>query len=207
MRILIVAATTGEIEPSLPLGSSGQVEFLITGVGMVATAYHLGRKLALEKSVDLVVNVGIAGAIDRSLSIGQVVNVVEDTFTELGAEDGEKWLSIDQLNFGRGTFSTKHSEQDAILEGLQNCKGITVNSVHGNTDSIDRLVRLHPHVQVESMEGAAVLFAAQQEQVPVLQVRAISNFVEKRNRESWNIPLAIQNLNAWLADFIASKIQ
>ena len=30
--------------------------------------------------------------------------------------------------------------------------------------------------------------------VPCIQVRTISNYVEKRNKESWNIPCVIQNL-------------
>jgi futalosine hydrolase len=54
------------------------------------------------------------------------------------------------------------------------------------------------------MEGAAVFYVAQQEKIPALQIRAISNLVEKRNKDNWDIPLAIKNLNEWLILFSSS---
>jgi futalosine hydrolase len=44
------------------------------------------------------------------------------------------------------------------------------------------------------MEGAAVFYVCQMEKIPFLQLRAISNRVEKRNRNAWNIPLPLENL-------------
>jgi futalosine hydrolase len=54
------------------------------------------------------------------------------------------------------------------------------------------------------MEGAAFMFACDQERIPYLQVRAVSNLVEKRNRDRWNIPLAIENLNKKIIEFLDS---
>jgi futalosine hydrolase len=58
--------------------------------------------------------------------------------------------------------------------------------------------------QIESMEGAAFFYACRQLNVPCLQIRAVSNYVEKRNRDNWHIGLAIKNLNkfamSWLTD-------
>jgi futalosine hydrolase len=51
------------------------------------------------------------------------------------------------------------------------------------------------HPQVESMEGAAFMYACLIHQVPFAQVRAVSNFVEKRNREAWKLAEAIRNLS------------
>ena len=45
------------------------------------------------------------------------------------------------------------------------------------------------------MEGAAFLFCCMKENIPCVQIRSISNFVEKRNKDNWNIPLAIENLH------------
>ena len=73
-------------------------------------------------------------------------------------------------------------------------KGITVNTVHGNEKSITEIVnRLNP--DVESMEGAAVFKVCNEFEVPCMQIRAISNIVEKRNKANWNMPLAVLNLN------------
>jgi len=48
--------------------------------------------------------------------------------------------------------------------------------------------------QTESMEGAAFFMACQNTGTPCLQLRAISNYVEPRKPESWEMATAIQNL-------------
>ena len=39
-----------------------------------------------------------------------------------------------------------------------------------------------------------------QENVSFLQIRSISNYVEERNKDNWDIPIAIKNLNSTLID-------
>ena len=51
------------------------------------------------------------------------------------------------------------------------------------------------HPNTESMEGAAFMFVCENEGIPYAQIRGVSNFVEKRNKENWNIPLAIENVS------------
>lgn len=200
MNILVVAATEGEVGLflELPAAQRKGASVLVTGTGMVATAYALGKRLTTAR-YDLLLNVGIAGSFDRSISLGEVVCIDQDTFAELGAEDGLDFLPSDQLGLGAHTFDGGHPDPQGV-HGLRKCRGITVNTVHGNEAAIDRIVeRLAP--QTESMEGAAVFYAAQQSGIPALQVRAISNYVERRNRASWEVQLAIENLNSWLRTF------
>jgi futalosine hydrolase len=45
------------------------------------------------------------------------------------------------------------------------------------------------------MEGAAFMYACLMHKVPFAQVRAVSNLVERRNRNSWRLAEAIQNLS------------
>ena len=47
------------------------------------------------------------------------------------------------------------------------------------------------------------MLACQNAGVPCVQLRAISNYVERRNKLAWDIPLAIQNLNIELSNFLA----
>ena len=61
--------------------------------------------------------------------------------------------------------------------------------------SIARVVELF-RPQVESMEGAAFMYACLIHQVPFAQIRAVSNVVEKRNRAAWKMAEAIQRLKA-----------
>lgn len=202
MDILIIAATQGEIAASLAQRYQGEhrIEFLVTGIGMTATAYHLGRVLAARRP-SLLLNVGVCGSFGRHHALGDVVRVAEDTFAELGAEDGGAFLSGDALGFGPCTFAERLDGPWPVLAGLPTVTGITVNTVHGDDASIGRIVaRLSPGV--ESMEGAAVFYAAHQAQVQCLQVRAISNYVERRQRDNWELEKAIANLNKWLSDFL-----
>ena len=209
MKILIIAATIHEIKPLLDhfgltdkkFPANEKFEVLVTGVGMTATAYALGRHL--NNGYDLVVNLGIGGCFDKSIALGTVLNVIEDTFADLGAEDHERFLSIDDLNMGKSTYRADHSLLFGGLSQLKKVKGITVNRVHGSEKSIlDSSARLSP--VVESMEGAAVLYCCEQLKIPCLQIRSISNYVEPRNREAWQIALAISNLNHWAIDFLTN---
>lgn len=209
MKILLVAATRAEIAglamhfdlPEQDFVSAKDFDLLITGVGMTATAYALGKHLPGNYS--LVLNLGIAGAFDVSMPLGTLVNVVTDEFAELGAEDGDDFLSIDDLGFGTAKYHASNNIQHTAIAPLLEVHGITVNQVHGHENSIARIVdRCHP--AIESMEGAAVLYACQKESLPCLQIRSISNHVERRNRERWQIGPAINNLNEWAIGFLTN---
>lgn len=199
MDILVVAATEAEILPFLGLSPQQRqgIDTLVTGVGMVATALAIGQRLASAR-YDLLLNVGIAGSFDKSIALGEVVCVVQDTFSELGVEDGDHFVNSELLGLAQCTFIS--DQRHTMLHSLRKCSGITVNTVHGNEDTINEVVnRLNP--DTESMEGAAVFYAGHHFGIPVIQVRAISNYVERRNKANWQLPLAIDNLNRWLAAF------
>lgn len=208
MKILIVSATEFEIAPMLehmdnihrvggPLINCAyknlEINILVAGVGMTSTAYYSGK--ILNDSYDLALNVGICGSFNSNLEIGTVVNVYEDCFSELGAEDGEAFLTLDDLKLNGVTKIQNNSGAINVeIEKLPKVNGITVNTSHGNEASIKKVVeKFHPIV--ESMEGAAFMFACENERIPYVQIRAVSNYVEKRNKDKWNIPLAIENLN------------
>lgn len=217
MKILIVAATQFEIAPLLKLigfasykpeenisvcrYKGHEVAVLVTGVGMVATAYCMGKNSG--EDYDIAINAGICGSFNKNLETGTVVNVVEDCFSELGAENGEDFLNLGELNLkGITTFKNSNfSFENKLLELLPKVNGITVNTVHGNESSINKAIdRFHPIV--ESMEGAAFMFACQNSGIDYIQLRAVSNYVERRNKETWNIPLAIKNLNEKIMDVL-----
>ena len=200
MKPLIVAATDAEIAPSIDFLTRLQIPYLVTGVGMTATAYQLGKKIA-EVRPDYILNVGIGGSFYKDIPLGTVTQVTKDSFSELGAEDGDLFLPIEELGFGKSHF-TPSVPILSLPPQLPLHTGITVNTVHGNEQSILLLKARFPAVTIETMEGAAVFFVSEAENIPCLQIRAISNYVEKRNRQNWEIPIAIKNLNIWLQEFI-----
>jgi futalosine hydrolase len=218
MKILVVAATREEIGllidscqlPVLSLQENSQTtinspqtpQILLTGVGMVATAFALGRHLATHQ-YDMAINLGIAGSFDRNIPLGTVVEVTEDNFTELGAEDDNSFISLDALGFGQTKFTATAKLADYYTNVRPwQVNAATVNTVHGEETSIAKLLqRAAP--QLESMEGAAFFYACQQAGVPAMQIRAVSNYVEKRNRDAWNIGLAVKNLNTFAVELLS----
>lgn len=215
LRILVVAATQPEIAPLVtrlhPRGvSSGNltgyshgnrnVDVLTTGVGMVATAAWCGRLLS-GASYDLVLNLGVCGSFDRSLTPGMVVHVASDRIAELGAEDGERFVTVQELRllgedefpFRGGLLVNRQPPSIAAVRALPEVAGITVNTVHGREESITAVIeRFNP--QVESMEGAGFMYACLIHDVAFAQVRAVSNVVERRNRAVWRMREAVDRL-------------
>jgi len=182
MKILILAAT----RPEIYMERFSGCEMLITGVGMVNTAVSLTQQLS-RNDYDLVVNMGVAGSFITNLKIGDVVEVIEDTYSELGFEDREGLSFFAEFELNT-TFTNKSRTT------LSKAKSITVNTVHGDEKSIAKIVR-HFNPDIENMEGAAVFQVCEKFGVDCLQIRSISNKVEERNKANWNLPLAIQNLN------------
>ncbi len=222
MRLLITAATPFEIAPLIrhvetwftPTAdgvfqqvSGLEIEILVTGVGLTATAWRLGRSLSANRP-DLAIQAGIAGAFDRSFALGDVVQVVAERFGDLGVEEADGaftdltelgLLDANALPFSGGWLLHPGAADAHFLPAVH---GISVNKVHGTAASVEAIQRKYPEAQIESMEGAAFFYGCLLEQVPFLAVRSISNYVETRNRAAWNIPLAIENLNEVLLQII-----
>lgn len=203
MKILIVSATEFEISNALPSILSYNCDYLVTGVGMVATAFGLGKHLQ-HQSYDLLLNVGIAGTFNLDHNIGDIYKIKTDQIFQFGAENKGEFLPIEQLGFGTSYFH----EQLPIIDlgnsfyNIPYIEAITVNKVHGNKSTIETIRGNYGKDLLESMEGAAFFYAANTLKIPAIQIRAISNYVEDRNTENWNIPKALSNLNSWIEEFL-----
>ena len=225
MEVLLVSATPFEIAPTLAhleqnFARHGEgvfeqknlrVRVLVTGVGMVATAFHLGHFFARHQP-QFALNVGIAGAIDHQLSIGDVLCVSTERFADLGVEEADGrftdlfdlgLLGADASPFQAGKMHCPQAEKVAFLPSVH---GLTVNQVHGAAASIAAVRERYPDAQVESMEGAPFFYACLLAGVPFLQIRSISNFVEPRNRAGWNLPVAIENLNRTVLEMLDGMV-
>jgi len=204
MRILLVAATRLEIEPLVERARRGphDVDVLATGVGMVATAAWCSRALS-STPYDLALNAGVCGSFDPAIQPGAVVHVVSDRIAELGVEDGEAFVSAEEIGlldadafpFTGGALVNAAPPANAALGTLPAVTGITVNTAHGHEPSI-AAVRQQFGAQVESMEGAAFMYSCLLQRIPFAQIRAVSNMIERRNRAAWRLQDAITALAA-----------
>lgn len=203
MKLLVVAATEAEI--GIFSSRMPHIATLVTGVGMVATTYALMKRLAGHQ-YDLVLQAGVGGSFDRTVPLGSLVHVVSDRFGDLGAEDHDSYIDI----FGLGLLGSNDAPYtNGMLANplsgahrhitLPQVSGITVNSVTGSTATV--AIRQQYGCTTESMEGAALHFVCLNEEVTFAQVRAISNYVEPRDKSKWQMKDAIINLNDWLISF------
>lgn len=204
MKLLLIAATELEIKPTLQWLNDQKypdADVLITGVGSMAAAWQLGRYLARQKP-DLAIQAGIAGSFSHNWPLGETVLVTSETLGDLGAENNQTFQDLFEIGLWQADMPPFTNKElintlkflPAALQQLPRARGITVNTVTGNAASITRLEEKY-RPDVESMEGAPFHYGCLQEEVPFLQLRTISNYVEIRDKSRWNIPLAVQNLN------------
>ncbi|RYD53050.1 MAG: futalosine hydrolase [Sphingobacteriales bacterium] len=206
MKLLLVAATTAEIAPTLEVlsGTAAPVSVCITGVGVCAATFALTRAL-LSDTYDAVILAGIAGSFDRSLVLGTVVQVTGDRFGDLGVEDNGQFIDLVQLGFATADKLVPETiVPDMALPDLPKRNAITVHTATGTTATAAH--RLHTYGPVlETMEGAAIHYVCRQLQMPLLHLRAVSNYAEARNRPAWNIGGALKNLNEVLKELLLSR--
>jgi futalosine hydrolase len=209
--LLIVSATETECSPTLKKMESCKslssclysgyiqgkpVEILISGIGAVATTFRLTQTL-MQRPYSRVISTGIAGSYAPDIPVGDVVQITEDCFADLGIDDNGSFLSLREAGImisrddDAGGFMTNPSP---ALSPHPAVRGITVQTASGKREQIDRLAdRFHP--QIETMENAAFFYVCRMMQVPFASFRAISNRVEPRSREKWRITEAVESVN------------
>jgi len=225
MKILIVAATYIEIKGLLNefdfknkkknlyslKNKNNEVNILITGIGIAFTVYSLTKEIQ-NKDYNLIINIGIAGSFNKKINISEVVLVKEEQFADLGIENKDKFQTLFDIDFvsanvtpfTKGVLLCKHVVNKVVANILK-VKAITVNTVSGNKISIEKLNKKF-NADIETMEGAAFFYVCLMEKVKFIQIRAISNYVEERNKENWNIPLAVSNLTTNIKNILLELI-
>ncbi len=168
---------------------------------MAATAFHLGK--TLNKKYDLAINAGIAGSFRRNIPPGTVVNVTNDCFADFGAENGTEFLTAEEMGLVQGSRFKVRSLRNKYTDNLPKVKAITVNTVHGNAASIKKAVKKF-NPDIESMEGAAFFLACRHEKISCVQIRAVSNYVERRNKKNWKMDLSVNHLSEELLKILCA---
>jgi futalosine hydrolase len=179
------------------------------GLGAVNTAHALTCALqALQPSV--VLQAGVGGAyLGAGLGVGDLALASEEHYGDLGVRTHAGWQSAELIGipvlkqeasffnrFPLDPAMVTRAEQlllDSSWEGVRpalRCGPfVTVQECSGlATLGAERAARFGG--VCENMEGAAAAHLCRLYQVPFLEVRGISNLVEDRRREGWNLPLA-----------------
>lgn len=226
MNILLAAATEGEIAPTLSwlrghtvetgtgLFTFGavSVQLCVTGVGIMAATESLTRAL-LTNSFDFAVQAGVAGTFRKTIPLCALVCVGDEALADLGAEDQDgSLLDVYTLGLagrndapftdGRLQSTGREHALGQSFSQLQTVSGITVQTVSGTEKTVAARAARYG-ADIETMEGAPFHYCCLRAGVPFVQLRAISNYVEPRDREAWKMGDALASLNtqliAWLS--------
>jgi futalosine hydrolase len=194
-----------------------ELEFEI-GVGKVAATmglYSLLCNLETRRRVAAVLLVGIAGAVPAGIRgnpppvakgrlcvVGQDVLADEGVATPAGFVDfgaaGKKHL----LDTGPYPASPRLAQDAAQHLGVPIVRGATVSTCSG-TDAQARAIWQRTHADIETMEGAAIAAVCRRRELPLLQLRAISNWTGDRDEAQWNIGAALDTLRQALQSLFA----
>ncbi|MFF8554048.1 futalosine hydrolase [Streptomyces sp. NPDC015501] len=212
MRVLVVTAVPVERDavtrafggaqetaavPGAELHRSGAFDVLAGGAGPAAAAAATAFALASAPApYGLVVSAGIGGAFTPLTPLGSPVVASGIVAADLGAESPEGFLPVTALGFGRDRFTPPPAlvREVAAATGAAAGPVLTVSTATGSAERAGALLAAHPGALVEAMEGFGVAEAAARADVPVLELRAVSNAVGPRDRDAWRIGDALAAL-------------
>lgn len=190
---------------------AGPVAIVRTGVGKAnaaGAAAVLGLSKAGPAGVDLVISLGIAGALPGSpAAIGDVVLATSSVFADEGIETPGGYQPLSAMGFGpfpdggdgiAGDEAALSLIADRLAgEAFGAHRGVvaTVSTCAG-TDARAAAVAERTGAIAEAMEGAAVGLVAGRWGVRFLEVRAISNTTGDRDRQVWDLDRGLASLMA-----------
>jgi len=199
--ILAVAATEIEMAPFLAESKTlpHPSRTLVTGVGPVAAALRLTRFLCqCEEQLDAIILFGVGGGYlqpepDPQPELLDICLAEQEVAGDFGICLGDEMAYLDRSLTGELVH-----EMDAAL--LHRCRTIlnrlggghrtgvfiTVNGISGTTNR-GRMLQTRWHGLCENMEGAAVARVCREFELPLAELRCISNYVEDRNTATWRL--------------------
>jgi len=189
------------------------VSVLVTGPGQANTAQALTAAIECTRP-SLIIQTGCGGAYRESrLVIGDIAIASEEIDAHLGMECPDSWIAHDELPFSTLKINsrdiknryplctelvdttTAELKTRLLKSGIQCLTGpfLTVSTI---TATDQRAADLHQTYGacMENMEGAAAAHVAIHYDIPLLEVRSVSNRVGKRDTERWNLPLSFERI-------------
>ena len=187
------------------------------GIGKVNAAVAT-TALIERMQPQLVINTGCAGAYPGSgLSIGDLAVASEEVLGDEGVITSGGWLDFRAMGLpmlvqGEERYYneiplSRHTVDSALrlaaLHGTALARGrfVTVSTCSGTRMRGEELVQRIGAI-AENMEGAAVALTCLRYGIDCLEIRGISNQVEERNMEGWDIPAAVEAAQRFVIRFI-----
>jgi len=204
-KICLAIPTKHEVEKQvLDISKKLKINTIITGIATPLTLFRLNNCI-LNNKPDFIIFAGIAGAFNKNLKLGEVVQVISDVFADLIVlSNQKKLLYINNLN---KSYTVLNNKQNSSLTkslisdlNLKKVKGITVNSLY-KTKTLNSFFKKNFYPDIETMENAVVFFLCKKYSIPFLSIRAISNYVNQP-KNKWEIKKATNNLSQILINIL-----
>jgi futalosine hydrolase len=128
---------------------------------------------------------------------------------DLGAETADGgFCSLADLGWGAVRFPLDPALAGELARRATATVGavLTVSMVTGTGARAEALLAAHPDALAEGMEGIGVYQAAARAGVPFAEVRAISNQVGPRDRDSWQVEQALAALSRAFDGILAEPL-
>lgn len=189
MNLLLCVAT--EFESTIlrqELDDTIGVRIIRTGVGPVNAAHAVTLAIAANKPAQIIV-CGIGGAYPSSgLRVGDVACAEFEIYGDLGAQSPTGFLDMKALGFAVvDTQPPLFNELPMQLLPVERRVRFVTMSTCTGIDSVAREIESRTGGAIENMEGAAIAHVARLHDVPVGEVRGISNVVTNRDTKTWRL--------------------
>ena len=172
----------------------------VAGVGAAEIAAATIRAVKARKP-QLVVLAGIAGAYDRSLQRGEVVEVVTERIAGIPEPETK---SGDAVSAPAGqTLPPTGERADSPEQPSDMQSAIGDTDGQGSLPGIDGTDGQSALPEIENMEGAPFFAVCEALGVACCQIRAVSNYVGEPF-DRWAVGLAVENLTATLTQIFGN---
>lgn len=172
----------------------------VGGVGMAEIAAATVRAVKARKP-QLAVLAGIAGACERTLRRGEVIEVVTERVAGIPARYAREYETTGpDLGLPLAVGITVSRSGDALTEGPEALTGTDAEGPEAltGTDAEEPLPR------VENMEGAAFFAVCEALGVACCEIRAVSNYVGEPF-DQWAVGEAVENLTEKLTQIFGNN--
>jgi len=171
-----------------------KIALVITGVGKVNAS--IAATLAVEKlNPKKMILLGVAGAYPSSgLNVLDLAMATHEIYADEGCITSRGWLDMEDI--GRPLLSLRGRNYYnifplVVVEEIKNTIStglfVTLSAITGSGKRAKEIERLYPGVLCENMEGAAIAHVAALYDKDLIEIRAVSNMVEDRKRDTWKI--------------------
>ena len=193
-------ASTGTVMtgnyPVITCDRGEQKVFILTaGPGPLYMAAALGTVIPAIRPALLMLTGCCGGFKEAGIEKGAVLIATEEIYAQLGAEDPAGESPVIPLSFLPNRLPMAHDLAERALKSLGQTEYfrdiqlrsgpfVTVSMVTATKAHAEKYHRFYSAV-AENMEGFAAAAVCRLYEVPVIEVRSVSNFVGERDKESW----------------------